>query len=759
MLAYTTNSRLVASSIGLTLALWLTVTGEVRAEVATEEQMQRVCRNWLAYMVYRSGSWAGDAEPEILGVSEILSDSGDMVMARCFSIAPDGHVVVPILMELPPIKAYSEPYGLDVNQTVGFPQLLREVLQHRLKLYIETYGSLEAAQPPDGEVLFDRVNREEWDRFLMDQAGFQAYLRKGTFPIRTEVGPLLTTAWYQREPYNNFCPTGDGGRCLVGCVATATAQIMNYHRWPPIGAGSHTYYWDGDNSCDPNHADGAGWLQADFSDAYDWANMPDDCDGGCSQGQQDALAELCYEVGVGFEMDYGVCGSGTSTDKALEVLPTYFRYDSAIDREDRDDGYTAETWFDLIKVEINAARPVLYRIKTGPNSGHAIVCDGWRDTGGQNQYHINYGWGGPHTEWFALDNIYRTYDPMQEYLIRNIEPPSGSIVAWGHNDYAQCDVPEPNTDFVAVAAGYPHSLGLKANGSVVAWGSNHDGQCDVPEPNADFASVAAAMFHSLGLKASGSVVAWGRNNCGQCDVPEPNTDFVAIAGGYQHSLGLKAEGSIVAWGYNAFGQCDVPEPNTGFVAVAAGYVHSLGLRADGSIVAWGYNNRGQCDVPEPNTDFVAVAGGYLHSLGLKADGSIVAWGYNNHGQCDAPEPNTDFVAVAGGGFHSLGLKVDGSIVAWGYNNHGQCDVPEPNTDFVAVAGGYFHSLGLKVEPDGEVPPGDLNADGCVDQADLGVLLADWGCTGGDCPGDCDNDGDADHADLGLLLAHWGEGCP
>jgi hypothetical protein len=55
--------------------------------------------------------------------------------------------------------------------------------------------------------------------------------------------------------------------------------------------------------------------------------------------------------------------------------------------------------------------------------------------------------------------------------------------------------------------------------------------------------------------------------------------------------------------------------------------------------------------------------------------------------------------------------------------------------------------------------GDLDGDGCVDQTDLGILLADWGCTGGDCPGDCDDDGDTDQADLGILLAHWGEGCP
>jgi subtilisin family serine protease len=56
-------------------------------------------------------------------------------------------------------------------------------------------------------------------------------------------------------------------------------------------------------------------------------------------------------------------------------------------------------------------------------------------------------------------------------------------------------------------------------------------------------------------------------------------------------------------------------------------------------------------------------------------------------------------------------------------------------------------------------PGDLNGDGCVDQRDLGILLADWNCSGGNCPGDCDGDGDTDQGDLGVMLAHWGEGCP
>ena len=53
--------------------------------------------------------------------------------------------------------------------------------------------------------------------------------------------------------------------------------------------------------------------------------------------------------------------------------------------------------------------------------------------------------------------------------------------------------------------------------------------------------------------------------------------------------------------------------------------------------------------------------------------------------------------------------------------------------------------------------GDLDGDGDTDQSDLGMLLADWGCSGGDCPGDLNGDGNTDQSDLGILLADWGCG--
>ena len=53
--------------------------------------------------------------------------------------------------------------------------------------------------------------------------------------------------------------------------------------------------------------------------------------------------------------------------------------------------------------------------------------------------------------------------------------------------------------------------------------------------------------------------------------------------------------------------------------------------------------------------------------------------------------------------------------------------------------------------------GDLNGDGYTDLTDLGILLADFGCTTppGPCVGDLNGDGNTDLADLGILLADFG----
>jgi alpha-tubulin suppressor-like RCC1 family protein len=98
------------------------------------------------------------------------------------------------------------------------------------------------------------------------------------------------------------------------------------------------------------------------------------------------------------------------------------------------------------------------------------------------------------------------------------------------------------TDYIGIAASDWHSVALKADGSLAAWGHNGFGQCNVPA-GSDYIDIAGGGWHNLVLKADGSLAAWGLNNFGQCDVPAG--DFIAIAAGGWHSLALTPEPATV----------------------------------------------------------------------------------------------------------------------------------------------------------------------------------------------------------------------
>lgn len=429
-------------------------------------------------------------------------------------------------------------------------------------------------------------------------------------------------------------------------------------------------------------------------------------------GVDDSTPDLRGAIFYGYYdlINNSLTGDITYSDGIYRTTCGDYPPDNSITTDEND----AKVWF---IISDNYELPIA---NAGPNRsiglGEIVAFNAIQSTASEGSTLISYEWdwdnNGIYDEIHTVPYTFHTWTDIGNHTVSlrvrdnynktsidfcliSIHTP-GSIVAWGRNDYGQCNVPSPNFDFIVVDGGSYHSLGLK-NDSIVAWGLNSDGQCNVPNPNIEFVDVVAKGFNSLGLKIDGSIVVWGNNQFGQCNVPSPNANFVGAAGGGYHNLGLKINGSIVSWGLNSYGQSNVPNPNTDFIAVSAGYYHSLALKADGSIVAWGRNFEGQCNVPNPNADFIAIAAGGYFNLGLKRDGSVVAWGNNINGQCNVPSPNTNFIAIAAGGYHSIGLKSDGSIICWGRNDYGQCNVPSPNTNFTAVAAGGYHSLGIRME--------------------------------------------------------------
>jgi hypothetical protein len=397
------------------------------------EVADAVVANWIRLGQELNWGWSAATVPSPAALHEI-SYGGELLGY----LAPfdDGFIVVPAYRELPPITAYSTTSTLHLSDDGGLMLMLREALASKVEA-----ARAALAQPSPSAELQPILRQMEHDRDLwasyssrFDQ--FKVALRSGNavfapqhmdrtpgrnLDAATSCPALLTTAWNQGSPYNSFCPMGDGGRCAVGCVATASAQILAYWRYPTNGTGSHSYVWSGDNSCGGSTSGQT--LSATYSDEYDWGNIRNSYSGSETQAQKDAVAELCYEVGVAFNMDYGRCGSGASTSYAATIFPLYFGMATDIDVEYRNAYSTADAWFAILQADLNNGWPMQYRINT-----HSIVCDGWQ-VAGSNQIHLNYGWGGSSTAWYTVDNLYCPWSgcsPSVEYVVRRIHPATGT---------------------------------------------------------------------------------------------------------------------------------------------------------------------------------------------------------------------------------------------------------------------------------------------------------------------------------------------
>ena len=118
----------------------------------------------------------------------------------------------------------------------------------------------------------------------------------------------------------------------------------------------------------------------------------------------------------------------------------------------------------------------------------------------------------------------------------------------------------------------------------MSWGQNYYGQANVPSGLSNVIAVAAGYYHSLALKADGTVVSWGDGRYGQTNVPSRLSNVVTVATGFYHNLALNPDGTVVSWGslgYNSSDQTNVTSGLSNVVALAVGWYHSLALCGDG----------------------------------------------------------------------------------------------------------------------------------------------------------------------------------
>lgn len=240
----------------------------------------------------------------------------------------------------------------------------------------------------------DRAANFRWSRLMQSAPSVPISLQN--------VPQLCQTRWDQGEPYNRKCPYDSTyhTRCVVGCVATAMAQIMKRWNFPSCGTGSRSYAYAS-----------YGVLSADFAHTtYRWDQMPDYVNFAVTPEESDALSTLSYHCGVAVDMMYGPSATGGSgaysqcgswaTTCATNAFYTYFKYKPTLRFRNRSN-FNDSIWLSMIDVELAAERPIYYSGRDY-EGGHAFVLDGSNlDT----MYHFNWGWSGYGDGYYTMDNL------------------------------------------------------------------------------------------------------------------------------------------------------------------------------------------------------------------------------------------------------------------------------------------------------------------------------------------------------------------
>ena len=199
------------------------------------------------------------------------------------------------------------------------------------------------------------------------------------------VQPLLKSKWGQDYPYSKQT------HYMTGCVATAVAQVMYYHKWPTQGKGQESYTVKFDNTV----------RSADFTKShYDWDNMlPDYNHRNVTTKQEDAVALLMNDVGIATNMQYTDRASGTQSYMAERALRNYFDYDASMVTRSYEG---VDNFIEIVKNELRNGFPLYISGDSKNGGGHAWVCDGFDE---EDRFHMNFGWNGQANGYYSLATL------------------------------------------------------------------------------------------------------------------------------------------------------------------------------------------------------------------------------------------------------------------------------------------------------------------------------------------------------------------
>jgi hypothetical protein len=351
------------------------------------------------------GSLRAPATSDIkLAYSEASSAISGASAYYAFNIDGGGFIIVAAEDRANPVLGYSDQGHLDYNNLPDNFKALMRSYKEEIE-YLQAHPELNVTPAP-------RTTRG------------------------TGVAPLTRTTWGQGMPYYLQCPIYNGEYCVVGCVATAMAQVMYYWGYPTSCEGVNSYYcYDIGQTIPalPSTSFDYSKMLLSYSH-WDWdlgQLIQDDY----TDAQAQEVAKLSRYCGQAVDMGYSPEGSGAYVFSQLAAMQDFGYSDDAEDVT-RDswfwDNYTTEEWEAMIKVELDKRQPILYSANDPDAGGHAFICDGYNSEG---LFHFNFGWYGTCDGWYvstALNMIHRDGEELHfnsnHEMLLGVVPPSYCVV-------------------------------------------------------------------------------------------------------------------------------------------------------------------------------------------------------------------------------------------------------------------------------------------------------------------------------------------
>ena len=239
------------------------------------------------------------------------------------------------------------------------------------------YGDKLSENPNDQPPYF-KLFLQEYER-VVKEVRSKATTSTLQRPIKRKVEPLLTCKWSQYDPFNKYTPISNGQHTPTGCVATATAQVMFYNKWPKNRPQDYIASTGDD---------------AKKSATYWWDEMKNTTNEMRTEQSRQAVGVLMYDIGKAVHMRYYIKGSDSNLQRACNALRDKFDY--TVRYLDKN-FLPANEFLNEVMQEISDGYPVL--VVGGP---HAFVYDGYDE---QGLIHTNWGWGGENDGYFDINIV------------------------------------------------------------------------------------------------------------------------------------------------------------------------------------------------------------------------------------------------------------------------------------------------------------------------------------------------------------------